>query len=97
MSTNDLSFEWDDEKNKLNQERHGISFEVARFVFNDPGKVILPDLFHSGEEERGIAIGMVNKVLFVVYTERGKTIRLISARSATKAEKEIYHENNINA
>jgi uncharacterized DUF497 family protein len=94
---NDLSFEWDDEKNKLNQEKHGISFEVARFVFNDPGKVILPDLFHSGDEERWIAIGMVNKALFVVYTERGKSIRLISARPATKAEKEIYHENNINA
>ncbi|MDR3160556.1 MAG: BrnT family toxin, partial [Spirochaetaceae bacterium] len=63
---------------------------------NDPGKVILPDLFHSGEDERWIVIGMVNKVLFVVYTEREKNMRLISARSATKAEKEIYHENNIN-
>jgi uncharacterized DUF497 family protein len=93
---NDISFEWDDEKNKLNQEKHGILFEDARFVFNDPGKVILPDLFHGGEEERWIAIGMVNKVLFVVYTERRECIRLISARSATKAEKEIYHENSVN-
>jgi uncharacterized DUF497 family protein len=93
---NDLSFEWDDEKNKLNQERHGISFEDARFVFNDPNKVILPDLFHSPDDERWIVIGMVNKVLFVVYTERGENIRLISARPATKAEKGVYDESNIN-
>ncbi|MDR1904390.1 MAG: BrnT family toxin [Treponema sp.] len=92
----ELSFEWDEEKNKLNQERHGISFEDARFVFNDPKKVILPDLFHSGDEERWIAIGIVNNVLFVVYTERGEVIRLISARPATKAEEGIYHENNVN-
>jgi uncharacterized DUF497 family protein len=92
----ELSFEWDEEKNRLNQERHGISFEDARFVFNDPKKVILPDLFHSGDEERWIAIGIVNNVLFVVYTERGEVIRLISARPATKAEKGIYHENNVN-
>jgi uncharacterized DUF497 family protein len=93
---NDISFEWDDEKNKLNQKKHGISFETARFVFNDPGKVILPDLLHSSEEEQWITIRMVNKILFVVYTEQGKSIKLISARSATKAEKELYHENNIN-
>jgi uncharacterized DUF497 family protein len=43
------------------------------------------------------AFGLVHKVLFVVYTEGGKSMRLISARSATKAEKEIYHQNNINA
>ncbi|MDR1899288.1 MAG: BrnT family toxin [Treponema sp.] len=47
-------------------------------------------------EERWIAIGIVNNVLFVVYTERGEVIRFISARSATKVEKEIYHENNVN-
>jgi uncharacterized DUF497 family protein len=93
---NEISFEWDEEKNGLNQKKHGISFEDARFAFNDPKKVILPDLFHGGDEERWIAIGMVNNVLFVVYTERGEAIRLISARPATKAEKGIYHENNVN-
>jgi len=46
----ELTFEWDEEKNKLNQQIHGIAFEDAKFVFNDPHKVILPDLYHSEEE-----------------------------------------------
>ena len=89
-----VTFEWDNEKNTLNQKQHGITFEDARFVFNDSAKVILPDLFHSGKEERWLAIGLVHKVLFVVFTERGENIRLISARPATKAEERLYNEHN---
>lgn len=48
----EIIFKWDKEKNRLNQERHGIAFEDATFVFNDPCKVILPDLYHSAIEER---------------------------------------------
>jgi len=48
----EMTFEWDEDKNKLNQKQHGISFEDAKFVFNDPNKIILPDLYHSEEEER---------------------------------------------
>jgi uncharacterized DUF497 family protein len=87
-------FEWDDEKNRLNQKSHGIAFEDAKYVFNDPHKIILPDLYNSGKEERWLVIGVVNKVLFVVFTERGENIGLISARSATKAEKRLYHDHN---
>ncbi|WP_461247465.1 BrnT family toxin [Treponema sp. R6D11] len=72
-----------------------MSFEDAKFVFNDPYKVILPDLYHSDEEEHWLAIGMVNRVLFVVFTERGDSvIRIISARIGTKAEEKLYNENN---
>jgi len=91
----ELTFEWDEYKNKQNQKQHGISFEDAKFVFNDPNKVILPDLYHSEEEERWLAIGMVNRVLFVVFTERDdNVIRIISARIGTKAEEKLYNENN---
>ena len=91
----DISFEWDEEKDKLNQKIHGIAFEDAKFVFNDPNKIILPDLYHSEDEERWLAIGIVNSVLFVVFTERGENIiRIISARKGTKAEEKIYYEHN---
>ena len=90
----EITFEWDEEKNKLNQKLHGIAFEDAKFVFNDPFKVVLPDLYH-GEEERWLAIGIVNRVLFVVFTERGESIiRIISARVGTTAEEKLYNDYN---
>ena len=91
----EITFEWDEDKNRLNQQLHGISFDDAKFVFYDPYKVILPDLYHSREEERWLAIGMVNRVLFVVFTERDEnTIRIISARVGSKAEERLYNEHN---
>ena len=88
-------FEWDDKKSKLNQKLHGIAFEDAKFVFNDPQKIILPDLYHSIDEDRWLAIGIVRRVLFVVFTERNENIiRIISARVATKAEEELYNDHN---
>lgn len=54
------------------------------------------DFEHSVDEDRYIAIGKVGDVLFVVFTERKETIRLISARLATSAEKELYYDQNIN-
>ena len=91
----EIIFEWDDEKDKLNQKMHGISFEDAKYVFNDPLKIIMPDLYHSEKEERWLAIGLVSRVLFVVFTERSENIiRIISARAATKAEKRLYNDQN---
>ena len=91
----EIIFEWDERKNKLNQKLHGIAFEDARFVFNDPLKIILPDLYHSEKEERWLAIGLVSRILFVVFTERSENIiRIISARSATKAERKLYNDQN---
>lgn len=90
-----IKFEWDENKNKLNQKLHGITFEDAKFVFNDPKKIILPDLYHSEKEERWLAIGLVNRLLFVVFTEQSEnTIRIISARIATKAERKLYNDQN---
>ncbi|MCL2480516.1 MAG: BrnT family toxin [Spirochaetaceae bacterium] len=58
-------------------------------------KVILPDLYHSEKEDRWLAIGVVNRVLFVVFTERGENIiRIISARVGTKAEERLYNDVN---
>jgi uncharacterized DUF497 family protein len=91
----ELTFEWDEKKNKLNQKLHGIAFEDAKFVFKDPFKVILPDLYHSDNEERWLAIGLVGCVLFVVFTEKGENvIRIISARTGTKAEERLYNDHN---
>ena len=91
----EFTFEWDEKKNKLNQKQHGIAFEDAQFVFNDPFKIILPDLYHSEKEERWLAIGVVSRVLFVVFTERSENIiRIISARVGTKAEVRLYNDHN---
>lgn len=87
-----MIFEWDEEKNKINMEKHGIDFETAMLVFNDLQRIEIYDVEHSVEEDRYNTIGMVNDVLFVVYTERKNNIRLISARVATKLERSIYYD-----
>ena len=83
-------FEWDYEKEQRNIKIHKISFETAKLVFNDNNRIELFDINHSGGEDRIITIGKVDKVLFVVYTERGEKTRIISARAATKAERRLY-------
>jgi hypothetical protein len=91
-----VKFEWDVEKNNLNKEKHDISFESAAYVFDDPNYIEMYYFEHSTlDEDRYIAIGMVGNILFVVFTERGDAIRLISARSATEAERRLYYDRNI--
>lgn len=87
-----MKFEWDEEKNRLNLEKHGVDFETAMLVFNDDQRIEIYDVEHSIEEDRYNTIGMVKNVLFVVYTERKDNIRLISARLATKTERSIYFD-----
>ncbi|EMB34997.1 BrnT family toxin [Treponema denticola] len=89
-NTTQRLFEWDYEKEQRNIKIHKISFETARLVFNDNNRIELFDINHSGAEDRIITIGKVDKVLFVVYTERGEKTRIISARAATKAERRLY-------
>ena len=91
-----MKFEWDDNKNIINKEKHKISFETAAHVFDDPNYIEMFDFEHSTEEDRFIAIGCVGDVLFVVFTERKETIRLISARLATNKERSLYYDQNIN-
>ena len=61
-----MTFEWDEEKNKLNQRKHGIDFETAMLVFNDLQRIEIYDMEHSISEDRYNIIGMVHDVLFVV-------------------------------
>jgi uncharacterized protein len=88
-----MEFEWDFPKAELNLRKHGVSFEIAKEVFNDPLTIEWPD--DCNFEERTIIVGQFkNTFYFVVYTERQPKIRLISARRATKNEQaRYYHEN----
>lgn len=90
-----LQFEWDEEKNKINQLKHKISFEVAAFVFQDEHYIEMYDFEHSIDEDRYIAIGKVGELLFVVFTERKEKIRIISARIASEEEQKIYYDQNL--
>ncbi len=90
-----MRFEWDEDKNAINKEKHKISFETAAYVFDDPYYIEMFDFEHSAEEDRYIAIGKVGDILFVVFTERKDTVRLISARLATNAERSLYYDQDI--
>ena len=97
----EYSFVWDADKNAVNIQKHGISFEVAAKVFEDELRIEFPDAAHSDSEERYITIGLVHDVLTVVYCDRlnditGRTdIRIISARLATRLERNAYNNNVI--
>ena len=88
-----LGVEWDEEKNAINKAVHHIDFEDAQYVFTDSNRLERVDksVGNTSEEERLQTLGIVGKVLFVVYTERGENKRLISARLATKAERRAYN------
>lgn len=85
------SFEWDDNKSKLNYTKHGITFEEAAHIFLDEHAMYYYDELHSDYEDRIKVIGMIDKILVVIYTERGEIYRIISARRANKREKEDYY------
>ena len=79
------------EKYQINVKKHGIRFETAANVFLDDNALYYSDDEHSGDEERFKIVGMVEKVLTVIYTERGKANRIISARRADKWERNDYY------
>ncbi|MEE3472250.1 MAG: BrnT family toxin [Butyrivibrio hungatei] len=84
------SFEWDDEKDRINFKKHGIHFSTAAKVFLDPYKMIREDAEHI-EEERYNILGKVGKVLFIVCAfKEANTVRMISARLATISERRRY-------
>ena len=70
-----MRVEWDEMKNQLNRKKHGIDFETAMLVFNDLQRINIYDEEHSITEDRYNTIGLVEDVLFVVYTERKDNIR----------------------
>jgi uncharacterized DUF497 family protein len=89
-----LRFEWDEAKARENFRKHGIDFEEAREVFRDPLATSIPDPGHSFEESRYLILGLTRqgRALVVVYTERGGTIRIITCRRATSAERNRYEK-----
>jgi uncharacterized DUF497 family protein len=93
---NELRFVWDENKNSENLRKHGIDFNTAIFVFNDPDYIKIYDEAHSINEERWDIIGMIHDVtVFVVETEITDTlIRIISARKANRNEREKYNGDN---
>lgn len=92
----DIKFQWDENKNQINQKKHKISFEEAKTVFYDAEALVIDDPEHSAEEERFIILGLSQKANLLVvchcYRESDTTIRIISARKATTSETKQYHE-----
>jgi uncharacterized DUF497 family protein len=89
-----MKFEWDEDKAEANLSQHGVSFEEAKTIFDDPLYIDFYDPHHSYDEHRYIIIGesKQRRLLMVSYTERGDVVRLISSREVTPAERKAYEE-----
>jgi uncharacterized DUF497 family protein len=88
------TFDWDTDKEKENQAKHGISFSTAQQAFLDPQRVIAEDAAHSGEENRYYCMGRVDEgILTVRFTYRGNVIRIYGAGYWRKGRK-IYEDQN---
>ena len=89
-----LLFEWNPRKARSNRKKHGIGFEEACTVFGDLLSITIPDVKHSEDEERWITLGRSDQgnLLVIVHTENSVSVRLISARRATHAERKQYEE-----
>jgi hypothetical protein len=95
-----MRFEWASSKGKANLLKHGVLFETATLVFDDPHAITLLDALHSEEEQRYITLGVADRssMLFVVHTYQirndEEVIRIISARIATRKERKFYEKTN---
>ena len=89
-----LEFEWDAAKAASNLSKHGVSFEEAVTVFDDPLSTTVIDPDHSLREERLVIFGQSSdgRILAVMHSERGERVRVISAREATHTERDAYEE-----
>ena len=98
MNERQFQFEWDEAKAETNVRKHGVSFELACTVFHDPRLLTVADLEHNGSEERWYSVGSASSgaVLSVFYLwsegESVTTIRLYSARKATRTEIRQYQK-----
>ncbi|MCP4673418.1 MAG: BrnT family toxin [Desulfobacula sp.] len=94
--TNNSDFEWDDNKDKANQKKHGVSFAFAQLAFLDHHRIILKDLEHSVEEERFYCLGNVSDgILTVRFTYRFNKVRIFGAGYWRKGKKIYEKENKI--
>jgi len=89
-----MQFEWDPAKGAANLKKHRVSYHEAATVMADPLSTTFPDDVHSEDEVRFLTIGASTRgnILVVAHTERNDTIRIISARRATKREREFYEQ-----
>lgn len=87
-----LKFEWDGAKPQSNLARHRVSFEEAASVFGDPLALTFPDPDHSIDEKRWLTLSVSysDRLLVVAPAERGRSIRIITVRWATRHERGIY-------
>jgi hypothetical protein len=96
LSVDEIRFAWDPRKASANQRRHRVSFTEAQTVFSDDNAVLLDDPGHSDDEPRYVLLGLSERfrILVVSHTvrDRGRTLRIISARKATEREREQYLE-----
>jgi uncharacterized protein len=89
-----VEFEWDPEKDHINQEKHGISFAEALTVFGDPLACTVPDPRHSIDEYRYLTTGYTSsqRLVIVAHTDRGERTRLITARDVKPKERRFYEQ-----
>jgi len=96
-----MRFDWDEEKNRINRRKHGVDFEEAQTVFDDPLAASFVDPEHSITEERWLTIGVSSKgrLLRVAHTyvvlNGEELVRIINARKSTASERQIYEEKEI--
>jgi uncharacterized protein len=90
----ELEFQWDETKDARNLKKHGVTFDEASSVFRDPLAKVVPDPTDPSGEDRAIMMGHSNqgRLLLVVFTERADRIRILSARKATRRERQGYEE-----
>ena len=94
MEENFLEFEWDSEKARRNLRKHSVTFREGMMVFNDEFALTYSDDAHSRHEQRFLTLGLsdVGRVLVISHTMVGEKVRLISARKATRRERELYEK-----
>lgn len=90
-----IAFQWDPDEGDTNARKHGVAFGEAVTAFADPLSLTIPDPLHSHGESRLVLVGKseAGRLLVVVHVERSDSIRLISARTATRKERKTYEEN----
>ncbi len=91
-----MEFEWDEQKNLENIEKHGVSLYLAQYAFADPRRVIVEDLEHSLDEERFYCFGEVDEgILTVRFTFRSEKVRIFGAGYWRKGKRVYEKENKI--
>ena len=87
-------FTWDRHKAERNVQKHGVHFSEGCSVLDDPLSTTFPDEDHPADEQRFVTVGMSEsfRLMVVVHTDRGNTVRMISARVATRRERQFYEE-----